>query len=294
MNRGQSLGGGARGFISLKGKKLTPLWADQNNVIINNKFSKCEVSMIKKIGFTLAEVLITLGIIGVVAALTLPTLIQRQQEKATVTALKKFYSSFSQAYMRAIQENGTPDTWYENGETRNSKEACLTAMNKIIPYMKTTKVCGAEKGCFKDITYKTIDNSDALNINQNTYLARFITSDGMSVFINSFGPEAMSFGEGILSKGYLAVTVDVNGFKKPNSFGADTFTFEATETGVLPTGAQEQTSLGGAFETACKPENCAGLCEGCGAWVILNENLDYLRCHDKLGWDKARSCKEAQ
>ena len=160
--------------------------------------------------------------------------------------------------------------------------------------MKTTKVCGAEKGCFKDITYKTIDNSDALNINQNTYLARFITSDGMSVFINSFGPEAMSFGEGILSKGYLAVTVDVNGFKKPNSFGADTFTFEATETGVLPTGAQEQTSLGGAFETACKPENCAGLCEGCGAWVILNENLDYLRCHDKLGWDKARSCKEAQ
>lgn len=218
--------------------------------------------MIKKIGFTLAEVLITLGIIGVVAALTLPTLIQKQQEKATVTALKKFYSSFSQAYMRAIQENGTPDTWYENGETRNSKEACLTAMNKIIPYMKTTKVCGAEKGCFKDITYKTIDNSDALNINQNTYLARFITSDGMSVFINSFGPEAMSFGEGILSKGYLAVTVDVNGFKKPNSFGADTFTFEATETGVLPTGAQEQTSLGGALKQLASRKTVPGFAKG--------------------------------
>ena len=45
-----------------------------------------------KKGFTLAEVLITLGIIGVVAALTLPSLIQNYKEKATVTAVKESYS----------------------------------------------------------------------------------------------------------------------------------------------------------------------------------------------------------
>ena len=43
----------------------------------------------KRIGFTLAEVLITLGIIGVVAAITLPALIQKQQEKILVNQLKK-------------------------------------------------------------------------------------------------------------------------------------------------------------------------------------------------------------
>lgn len=43
----------------------------------------------KNTGFTLAEVLITLGIIGIVASLVIPTLIQKQQELATVTALKK-------------------------------------------------------------------------------------------------------------------------------------------------------------------------------------------------------------
>ena len=55
--------------------------------------------------FTLAEVLITLGIIGVVAAMTMPVLIQNHQEKVTVTRLKKAYSILSQAYMSSSAEN---------------------------------------------------------------------------------------------------------------------------------------------------------------------------------------------
>ena len=95
MNRRQSLGGGARGFISLKGKNLTYLHIAQNNVIMNNKFGEREVNMKK--GFTLAEVLITLGIIGVVAALTMPTLMSNYRKHQTVTQLKKAYSEISQA-----------------------------------------------------------------------------------------------------------------------------------------------------------------------------------------------------
>ncbi|MBP7212243.1 prepilin-type N-terminal cleavage/methylation domain-containing protein, partial [bacterium] len=49
-----------------------------------------------KTAFTLAEVLITLGIIGIVAALTIPTLMNKSQKQQTVTALKKSYSTFSQ------------------------------------------------------------------------------------------------------------------------------------------------------------------------------------------------------
>ncbi|MBP7211391.1 type II secretion system protein, partial [bacterium] len=51
-----------------------------------------------KKAFTLAEVLITLGIIGVVAALTIPTLMQRTQDREAISALKKFYSTLSSAY----------------------------------------------------------------------------------------------------------------------------------------------------------------------------------------------------
>ena len=58
-----------------------------------------------KKGFTLAEVLITLGIIGVVAAMTIPSLIQSYKEKATVTAVKQSYSIFAQALKMVTIDN---------------------------------------------------------------------------------------------------------------------------------------------------------------------------------------------
>ena len=48
-------------------------------------------------GFTMAEVLITLGIIGVVAAMTLPSLINNNRNKALEAAFKKNYSVIEQA-----------------------------------------------------------------------------------------------------------------------------------------------------------------------------------------------------
>lgn len=60
-------------------------------------------------GFTPAEVLIPLGIIGVVAAVTKPTLVANHREKATVAKLKKSYSILNQAYLRAVGEHG--DVW---------------------------------------------------------------------------------------------------------------------------------------------------------------------------------------
>lgn len=56
----------------------------------------------RKIAFTLAEVLVTLGIIGVVAAITMPTLIDNHQKKVAATRLEKFYSMMSQAYINGL------------------------------------------------------------------------------------------------------------------------------------------------------------------------------------------------
>ena len=65
-------------------------------------------------GFTLAEVLITLGIIGVVAALTLPALIQKNNNKVVETRLKKFYSAINQAIMLAENDYGDKKIWYQD------------------------------------------------------------------------------------------------------------------------------------------------------------------------------------
>ena len=81
-----------------------------------------------KKGFTLAEVLITLGIIGVVAALTLPTLIQTNKNKEIETKLKKIYSIMNQAILMAETTNGPKEYW-----TWNSAKNCLEKY--ILPYM---------------------------------------------------------------------------------------------------------------------------------------------------------------
>lgn len=67
----------------------------------------------RKIAFTLAEVLVTLGIIGVVAAITMPTLIDNHQKKVAATRLEKFYSMMSQAVYQWVGDTGfIPGTTY--------------------------------------------------------------------------------------------------------------------------------------------------------------------------------------
>lgn len=64
------------------------------------------------LAFTLAEVLITLGIIGVVASMTLPTVVQKYRNQVVETRLKKFYTVFNQAIRLAEVEYGDKKDWY--------------------------------------------------------------------------------------------------------------------------------------------------------------------------------------
>ena len=86
----------------------------------------------KRVAFTLAEVLITLGIIGVLAAMTMPALIQNHREKVTVTKLKKFYSKFSRCldasnytkYTAWVILNGNMDYLHCKDLSWNGKTKC--------------------------------------------------------------------------------------------------------------------------------------------------------------------------
>ena len=217
-------GGGARGFSPFKGKKLTHLQTDQNNVIINNKLSKCEVSMRKKIAFTLAEVLITLGIIGVVAALTLPTVINNYKKTQTITSLKKAYTILNEAMKRSVLDNGDFKDW-ERGI-----DIGIDAFYKKYwhPYFKIIKVCNSYDECgYKSATpwrYASNEPATALFSDRN-YRIPFLTSDG---FLYS-----CSIASGSVDNSNFNVFVDINGPKGPNIMGIDFFVFEPTDRNIF-------------------------------------------------------------
>ena len=90
---------------------------------------------LKNLGFTLAEVLITLGIIGVVAAMTIPTLMSTFAKQRTETQLKAFYSRINQTIKMSIADNGDPDGWVEE-KAYSYDEQVEFLKQYIFPYMK--------------------------------------------------------------------------------------------------------------------------------------------------------------
>ena len=103
----------------------------------------------RRVGFTLAEVLITLGIIGIVSAMTIPTLVKEYKKKQTIAKLQQTYSILSQAITRAQVDNGDVSTWaWKNsfGEefTMSSVETSTTNFfnNYLKPYIKINQDYG--------------------------------------------------------------------------------------------------------------------------------------------------------
>ena len=104
----------------------------------------------KKRAFTLAEVLITLGIIGVIAALVMPGLIVKYQKQATAVKLKKAINVYSQAFQLSQVENGPPSEWKLT--TFNNNTIYDFANQYIFQYMKTAQTCRSNGGTTGGVT----------------------------------------------------------------------------------------------------------------------------------------------
>ena len=190
----------------------------------------------KKFGFTLAEVLITLGVIGVVAAITMPTLIQHHQKQATVTQLKKAYSEFAQALQKDEAEHGLMETWdFADFETPLERTTYFTE-NYILPHIKTIKKCiPTSNECWADDIKNLSGNelSTAYLTNRQTNFVSFVTASSYSVYIWLHGN-----GTG------MWYVVDVNGLKEPNKLGRDIFALQANwgktqyKRGIYPAGME--------------------------------------------------------
>ena len=183
----------------------------------------------KKVAFTLAEVLITLAIIGVVAAMTLPTLIQNHQKRSLEVATQKFYSTMSQAIRQYMADQGsddlrnTPividgDNW-ETDKVRAQKE-----VDEFFKKYLKAQIC--ENGCFAK-NYKTQKDeiSDELGTEGQKITGRYLLPDGMVV------------DDGWCNLGSTDVPgtihVDVNGQKGPNKIGYDLWSMSVFYDGTL-------------------------------------------------------------
>jgi prepilin-type N-terminal cleavage/methylation domain-containing protein len=213
--------------------RVTP--NDFNNALLAKISTRPQGAGTKKAAFTLAEVLITLGIIGIVAAMTLPTLIQNYQKKVIQNQLKKNY---------AILQN-----WVEQAETREelpmSKwQTSLTGAKDyfdtyIQPYFSEIKKCSNMKACgYKDIGTKSGKwaGTSTTSIRSDNSRVLFKIKDGTVIFLMLSGGN--SNGQQIK---YNTVWIDVNGTAAPNTYCQDVFIFtKGTDKGLAPSGCTLQ------------------------------------------------------
>lgn len=194
-------------------------------------------AVVKKSAFTLAEVLITLGIIGVVAAMTLPTLIQQHQKQVYVTQLQKAVNTWDNMMRKMQADEGVTELkdtelfskavcldqnceWFRPSDSNYVNYSVLEEI--VVKYLKTAKICkqGECTNEYKnDQTYKIKTANTINNINCNAYYFSpayrlgFYSVDGAIYYLGTAGFSALS------------VIIDVNGDKKPNTIGRDLFTF---------------------------------------------------------------------
>ncbi len=135
---------GFGGILTSKDKKFSKIFRVKGNFLCTKCRKEPLISYFSQsCAFTLAEVLITIAVIGVVAALTIPTLINKYNQTVTETRLKQFYSSMNQAIQLSEIDNGSKTTWDFNEYCPTGSEyseECLTKnFEKFLkPYLKIT------------------------------------------------------------------------------------------------------------------------------------------------------------
>lgn len=225
----------------------------KTNYFINNK------------AFTLAEVLITLTIIGVIAAVTIPVIMNKVQNQETVSKVKKAYSMFSQAFLSLKNDDVDLNSAFSGTNSIN-------ALNTFATKLSLSKSCGASAGCWPNTTYKALDGSPWSNVDQLTdgKEAKAILTDGTCVSFVTLAAYALTnpMGTGPLTNVLGYIRFDINGFSAPNIVGKDYFSFWVTETGIYPGGLNND---GGSCQT--KGDILKSL--GCASKIIIEGAVNY-------------------
>ena len=227
----------------------------------------------EKAAFTLAEVLITLGVIGVVAAMTLPGLVNKYQEKAWLTQFKVTYSVLSQAYLRAYQEHGAIKNW--NLPLDNKAESARIVADNLLPYLnlaqdwKQNSNYSSHNLPMHYLGLNGIKIATGFNGWESAHYV-FALANGATVGIFDFLLDEVD------NKLRVLLYVDTNGGNGPNQFGKDFFIIALNTKKGYPiiTGYDPWNST----QNGCSTTKTVAWYSGgaCATWVIASGNMDYL------------------
>ena len=260
---------------------------------IFNNFSK------KYFGFTLAEVLITLGIIGVVAAMTLPTLITNYQKKVHASKLIHTYSLINQGFKLYLAKNGgayisQTDAWAEmpnmsvsscDPSNWGTAEDCQKLVKQLQAIFTGVSVRNVGVVRYKYLTGNGTGTRGPWAFTMNNgaifYFGTFKTLNktGRENQVNSYGTHLSQI------VGYL--DIDVNGTAGPNQWGRDFFEFQLSDDGILyPEGGRDYSVFrngnyglmwnSGNTDWGCDPKtqnNPKGY--GCAARILQEGKMNY-------------------
>ena len=222
----------------------------------------------KKRGFTLAEVLITLGIVGVVAALTAPALIMSSRNEANAARLSVVVSNLENAFQTAIAQEGADNLygtslWDFDGEKELTSEKGDVAkfVGRLGQYMiingykkndgefyGSIPTCPmSESGGTNNAACK---NGESFRFGGDGKMFAIETKNGAAIFMRAFRKTGLADAKvKAIAKGSSYYTnaadivIDVNGKNAPNTYGRDIFWFELGENGVMyPLGGKDVAS----------------------------------------------------
>jgi len=204
---------------------------------------------IYKKGFTLAEVLITLLIIGVIASIVIPGLIQDSQNAELKTAWKKAYSDLNQATMRLVADNG--------GNLKGLFSNDNSVRDNYLPYLSKIKSCDYPNN-FGNCWHKMDGDCKNLKGVANTGWGSgsgVILNNGSLVRFRFNQSDCNDTGYGVPICGHIIM--DINGYKGPNVTGKDIFAVYIQEKTIKPWGISGDT-----YQDDCK--NLTGSIVGLG------------------------------
>ena len=224
----------------------------------------------RKKAFTLAEVLITLGIIGIIAAITLPGVIAKHRKEVLKAEFKKTYNELQRINLSFIKDEGLNMCEYnwmlmEGGQEAMAASKALS--KKVVSYYAGKNEELYNKGVSE---IKTLTGT-AANVYQ--FDDGFVWNMMKKTFYFEYGTPN---GQGK----YPVITIDINGYyQKPNQLGVDMFAFRPTKDGkIIPLGnpdTKNDSANGSKDFTECSMKGTSNLNGiGCAYWASIDVNPD--------------------